>query len=86
MVSWKIHDGIVRRLKKVRYISDFRWNLISLSGLDSRGYRTVADGGILKIMHDDKIILEEKKRMKGHYYLAKSPVRDGVLGVRRSPE
>ena len=28
MVSWRTHDGAVRRLEEVRYIPDFRQNLI----------------------------------------------------------
>ena len=85
-INWKTHDGAVRRLRKVRYISDFKQNLISLSRLDSRGYRTVAGGGILKVLCDDRIILEEKKKTRGYYYLVKSPVRGGASGARRSPE
>ena len=54
----------VKRLRKIQYIFDFRWNLISLSRLDSRGYKTVAGGGILKVLHDDRIILEGKKRTR----------------------
>ena len=74
MISWMTHDGVVRRLGKVRYILDFRQNLISLNRLDLRGYRMVAGGGILKVMHDDRIILEEKKRMRRYYYLMGSPI------------
>ena len=50
-----------------------------------RGYRTVAGREILKVLHDNKIILEEKKKMRRHYYLTGSPVRDGALGAR-SPQ
>ena len=74
MVSWRTHDGVVRRLGEVRYIPDFRWNLISLSRLDSRGYRMVAGEEILKVLHGDRIILKEKKRMRGYYYLTESPM------------
>ena len=73
-VSWRTHDGAVRRLGEVRYIPDFKQNLISLSRLDSRGYRTVAGGGILKVLCGNRIVLEEKKGSRGHYYLTESPV------------
>ena len=86
MVSWRTHDGAVRRLGEIEYISDFRWNLILLSRLDSRGYRTVAGGGILKVLRDDRIVLEEKKGKRGYYYLMESPVRGGASGARWSPE
>ena len=46
----------------------------------------VARGGILKVLHDDRVILEGKKRIREHYYLAGSLVRDGASGVRKSPK
>ena len=54
MVSWRTHDGAVRRLGEVRYISDFRWNLISFSRLDSRDYKMIAGGGILRVLRGDR--------------------------------
>ena len=46
----------------------------------------VAGEGILEVLHSDRTILEEKKRTKGYYYMAGSPVRGGALEARRSPE
>ena len=35
----------------------------------------MVDGrGILKILYGDRIILEEKKRTRGYYYLVESPM------------
>ena len=44
----------------------------------------VAGGGILKVLHGDKIILEKKKKMRGHYYLMGSPVRSEASRARRA--
>ena len=68
-VSWMTYDGIVRKLGEIRYISDFKRNLILLSRLDSRGYRTIAGREILKVLRGERIILKEKKRTRGYYYL-----------------
>ena len=64
----------------------FRQNLISLSRLDSRSCRTVAGGEILRVLHDDRIVLEGKKESRGHYYLVESSVRGGASGDRWSLE
>ena len=61
-------------MEKVRYIPNFRWNLISLSRLDSNGYRWIAGDGILIVMSGNRMILKEKKKTKGYYYLAESPM------------
>ena len=37
------------------------------------------------VMPGDRVILEGKKRTRGHYYLAGSPVRDGASEARGSP-
>ena len=84
MVSWRIYDGAVKRLVEVQYISHFRRNLISLSRLDSNGYRWIAGDGILKVMYGDRMILEGKKKMRGYFYLTESPVQGGASGVRRA--
>ena len=34
----------------------------------------VVGGGILKVLHGDRIILKKKKEMIGHYYLTESPM------------
>ena len=61
-------------MREVRYILNFRRNLISLSRLDSKGYRMIAGGEILKVLRGDRIVLEEKTRSRGYYYLVESPV------------
>ena len=73
MVSVETHDGAMRKLGEVRYIPSFKKNLIFLSRLDSTGYRWRADGGILKVMRDNRITMKGKK-YRGHYLLAESPV------------
>ena len=76
----------MRRLEVIRYIPNFRQDLISLSRLDSTSYRWIANTEILKVMRCDRIILERKKRTRGCYYLAGSPVQTEVSGARRSLE
>ena len=50
-------------------------NLISISRLDSSCYRWKVDNGILKVMHDNRIVLKEKK-YGGYYLLVESSARD----------
>ena len=83
MVSWRTHDGVVRRLGEARYISNFRWNLISLSRLDSNNYRWVADDEILKTIRGSRIIIKGRK-YREHYLLIGSLVRDGASGAKGS--
>ena len=70
----------MRKLNEVRYISSFRSNLISLSRLDSSGYRWRADDEILKVMHGSRILMK-KKKYGGYYLLVGSSVRGEALGV-----
>lgn len=42
-------DRIVSTLGDVRYVPDLKKNFISLSTLDSNGYRYTGEGGFLKV-------------------------------------
>ena len=82
-VSVEIHDGAVRKLDKVRYIPSFKRNLIFLSRLDSSSYRWRADGGILKVMHSNRIVMKGKQYGE-HYLLVGRLMRDGAPKADKS--
>ncbi|KAG8489761.1 hypothetical protein CXB51_017983 [Gossypium anomalum] len=44
-IKVKIFDGVVRTLSDVRHVPELKINLISLSTLDSKGYRYTAESG-----------------------------------------
>ena len=44
----KMFDGVVRTLGDVRHVPDLKRNLISLSTLDTKGYKYTSEGGVLK--------------------------------------
>ncbi|KAG8478610.1 hypothetical protein CXB51_028417 [Gossypium anomalum] len=44
-IKVKMFDGVVRTLSDVRYVPELKRNLISLSTLDSKGYRYTAESG-----------------------------------------
>ncbi|KAG8489505.1 hypothetical protein CXB51_017512 [Gossypium anomalum] len=48
-IKVKIFDGVVRTLSDVRHVLELKRNLISLSTLDSKGYKYTAESRILKI-------------------------------------
>ena len=83
-VSLEVHDGTVKKLGEVRCIPNFSRNLISLNKLDSNGYTWRAGDGVLKVLHDSRVVVQGKKR-EGHYFLTESSVRGGVPGADRSP-
>ena len=45
----KMFDGTVRMLVDVMHVPDLKMNLISLSTLDSKGYKYIGEGGALKV-------------------------------------
>lgn len=48
-VRIKMYDGVVRTLE-VRHVPELRKNLISLSLLDSHGYRYSGEGEVVKVI------------------------------------
>ena len=70
-VRVKMHDGIIKTLEGIRYISDLGRNLISVSTFDSKGYSYSGGGGVLRITKGSLIV------MKGHLRHAKLYVLEG---------
>ena len=48
-VRIKMFDGVIRTLGNVRHVPHLKRNMISLSILDSKGYKYTCEGGVLKI-------------------------------------
>jgi hypothetical protein len=54
-------DGTTKILTDVRHVPDLRKNLISLGALDSNGYKTVIQGGVMKIYKGILLVMKAKK-------------------------
>ncbi|KAG8473502.1 hypothetical protein CXB51_035665 [Gossypium anomalum] len=70
-IKVKIFDGVVRTLSDVRHVPELKKNLISLSTLNSKGYRYIAESGVLKISKGSLVV------MKGQIKIAKLYVLQG---------
>ena len=76
-VRLKLHDGTVKDLQDVRYISDLKKSLISLSALKSKEYSiTLKDGG-LKVSLDNLVVMKGMRR-KNLYFLQGSTVIENL--------
>lgn len=51
-------DGVVRTLGAVRHILDLKRNLISLCTLDSKVYKYIGEGGVLKVRKSALIVMK----------------------------
>jgi len=67
-VRLKMFDGREFLLKDVRFVPEFKQNLISLSMFDSLGYCTRIEYGVCKISHGALITVKGSK-MNGLYIL-----------------
>jgi hypothetical protein len=63
----KMFDGTVKILTDVRHVPDLRKNLISLGVLDRGGYKTIVQGGVMKVYKG--IILVMKAKNIGNLFL-----------------
>ena len=60
-VKIQMFDGVVRTLKKVKYIPNIRKNFISLGVLETNGHQWMVASGILQVKAKDKDILKGTK-------------------------
>ncbi|KAG8472381.1 hypothetical protein CXB51_035329 [Gossypium anomalum] len=73
-IKVKMFDGIVRTLSDVRYVPELKINLISLSTLDSKGYRYTAESGVLKISKGSLVVMKGQRKTAKLYVLQGSTV------------
>lgn len=73
-VGFKMIDGTVKRLHIVRHALDLKKNHISLITLDSKWYKFISEGGVLKVCKGARIMLEGqlKSQLYIFEYCAKS--------------
>ena len=76
-VRIKMEDGIVRELKKVRYVPQLKRNLISVGTLEALGLVVSIRDGILK-MTEGSMMVMKGVRWENLYYLKGSTVTGQV--------
>ena len=59
IVHIKIIDGVVRTLGGIKHVLDLKRNLISLSALDTKGYKYTIEGGVLKISKGALVVMSK---------------------------
>ncbi|KAG8478786.1 hypothetical protein CXB51_028618 [Gossypium anomalum] len=77
-IKVKMFDGVVRTLSDVRHVLELKRNLISLSTLDSKGYRYIVESGVLKIFKGFFIVMKGQRKTIKLYVLQGSTVTGDV--------
>jgi len=73
----KMFDGMVRKLRKVRYVPQLKRNLISVGVLKALGLKVSVRDGVLKMTRGSMVILKGIRR-NNLYYLKGSTVIEQV--------
>ena len=60
-IKIKIFDGIIRIIGAVRHVNGLKKNLLSLGQMNSHGYKTHVENGIMKIVKGALILMKAKK-------------------------
>ncbi|KAF3612386.1 hypothetical protein FXO38_36869 [Capsicum annuum] len=70
----KMFDGVVRTLGDVQYVPDLKRNLLSLSTLDSNGYRNTGEDGVLKVTKGALFVMKGQIKSVNLYVLQGSTI------------
>jgi len=76
-VQIKMFDGMIRELKKMRYVSQLKRNLILVGALKTLGLEVSIKDGVLKITKGSMVVLKGV-RQNNVYYLKDSTVTEQV--------
>ncbi|KAG8472415.1 hypothetical protein CXB51_035361 [Gossypium anomalum] len=77
-IKVKMFDGVFRTLSDVQHVPELKRNLISLSTLDSKGYRYTAKSGVLKISKGSLVVMKGQRKTAKLYVLQGSTVTGDV--------
>ncbi|KAH9679836.1 hypothetical protein KPL71_026295 [Citrus sinensis] len=60
-IKIKMFDGIIRTIGEVRHVNGLKKNLLSLGQMDSHGYKTHVENGIMKIVKGTLVLMKAEK-------------------------
>ena len=84
-IQIKMFDGMIRKLKKVRYVPQLKRNLISVGALEALGLVVSIKEGVLKMTKGSMVVLKAVRR-NNLYYLNGSTVTGQVAASTGSDE
>lgn len=71
-------DGVIRTLTDVRHIPELKQNPISLSTLDSKGYKYTGECGVIKVSRRALVVMKRQKNSIQLYILRGSIVTGDI--------
>ncbi|KAK3001074.1 hypothetical protein RJ639_020290 [Escallonia herrerae] len=83
-IKIKMFDGIVRTLGDVRYIPDFKKNLISLGTLDSIDCSISIKGGVMKVSKGAMVIMKGQKTGNLYKLMGKTVIGGASVSTHAS--
>ncbi|KAH9647728.1 hypothetical protein KPL70_025300 [Citrus sinensis] len=60
-IKIKMFDGTIRTIEEVRHVNGLKKNLLSLGQMDSHGYKTHVENGIMKIVKGELVLMKAEK-------------------------
>ena len=57
-IKIKMFNGTIRTIGEVRHVNGLKKNLLSLGQMDSHGYKTHVDNGIMKIVKGALVLMK----------------------------
>ena len=60
-IKIKMFDGTIRTIGEVRHVNGLKKNLLSLGQMDSHGYKTHVENGIMKIVKGALVLMKAEK-------------------------
>ncbi|KAH9688940.1 Integrase catalytic domain-containing protein [Citrus sinensis] len=60
-IKIKMFDGTIRTIEEIRHVNGLKKNLLSLGQMDSHGYKTYVENGIIKIVKGALVLMKAEK-------------------------
>ncbi|KAH9753523.1 hypothetical protein KPL71_015101 [Citrus sinensis] len=85
-IKIKIFDGTIRTIGEVRHVNGLKKNLLSLGQMDSHGYKTHMENGIMKIVKGALVLMKAEKIGANLFMLKGETLQEAYVCVASNGE
>ena len=80
-IKLKMYDGTVRTIQGVRHVKGLKKNILSIGQLDDLGCKILTEGGIIKVVKGNLVVMKAKKIIANLYMLLGDTVQEADASV-----
>ena len=80
-VRIRMHDGVVRELKDVRFVPQLKKNLISVGALEAKGFKVTFENAVAKVTKGSLVVMRGVRNRNLYYLKGSTEIGQVALAI-----